>query len=350
MKKIESHIQYLLTKHDCVIVPGWGALVVQHTCARIEGDTIIPPCRWLSFNAMLNHNDGMLAHSIMQAEQCSYDVAMARINNQVAQWHEMLQQKGCVQWEGIGEYMTQPNTTMLFVESADSVVQAPLSVLPSISMMTLSQMAVAERTPYVADEDEEKPQGHIQWHQRVWHVAASVAAVIIFMLLVVTPPVDYNQPANDRASLISADLLVQTQEATNEHIVVACEETEEVMVVEENVVAETVLESHVEADIVAEVAPVKAAEVQRHVVADSDYLPRYILVIGSLSSYELAQQQIQQFHNEGITDAINVYESNGKYRLYIEGYDSIQQAQKRVDEMMAQPQRGILGVWICSTR
>ena len=75
-----QHIEYLLTRHDCVVVPGWGAWIVQSVSAVVAGNAApLPPRRWLSFNASLSHNDGMLAHSLMRAKGCGYDEAMAQI-------------------------------------------------------------------------------------------------------------------------------------------------------------------------------------------------------------------------------------------------------------------------------
>ena len=80
MNNVVRHIEYLLTRHDCVVVPGWGAWIVQSVSAAVIGNAApIPPRKWLSFNAALSHNDGMLAHSLMRAEGCSYDEAMAQI-------------------------------------------------------------------------------------------------------------------------------------------------------------------------------------------------------------------------------------------------------------------------------
>ena len=82
----------------------------------------------------------------------------------------------------------------------------------------------------------------------------------------------------------------------------------------------------------------------------SEVMPRYILVIGSLPTRSLAEKQIAEFKAMGVTDAISIYESNGKHRLYIEGYESIEHAQARVNYYNEQPNRLFAGIWICSTK
>lgn len=348
MNNIVSHIQYLLTQHDCVIVPGWGALVVQHAHAVIENDTMLPPRRWLSFNPMLKHNDAMLAHSLMRETKCSYDEAMLMINKQVSEWCEVLKSSGSVVWQGIGRYESQSGTTLLFAEDANSVVQAPLSTLQSLELVTLAEVDVVDTDDDCVEEEWVEMRTPMRWYHRVGATVASVAAIAILLLLVSTP-VDNIQPANDYAALVTSEILGLNTSAD------AVETTSlEEMVVEEadmtsvEVVDDVVAEVEEVVEAVAE-QPV-ASSVERNVVAGSEQLPRYILVIGSLSSYEGAQQQIAQFHREGVTDEIGIYESSGKYRLYIEGYNSMSQAQQRVDEITAQPQGAISGVWICSTK
>lgn len=348
MKNIVSHIQCLLTQHDCVIVPGWGALVVQHCNAVIENGTMLPPRRWLSFNPLLKHNDAMLAHSLMCEAKCSYDEAMLMINKQVSEWCDALTNDGAVVWQGVGRYESQSGSTLLFAEDANSVVQAPFSTFQPLELTTLADVATAQADDESVEEEWVEVRTPMRWYHRVGAAVASVAAIAILLLLVSTP-VDNIQPTNDYAALVSAELLgVGKPVADESHSPVTEGITEDTMPLQVEVVDNVVVADDIVAEAVAEQSAVMPVE--RNVVAGSEYLPRYILVIGSLSSYEGAEQQIAQFHREGVTDEIGIYESNGKYRLYIEGYNSIQQAQQRVDEITAQPQGTISGVWICSTK
>ena len=65
MFSIIEHIEYLISDHDCVVVPGLGAFIAQYIHAEIdlERGVILPPRRVLSFNAAVCHNDGVLAGS-----------------------------------------------------------------------------------------------------------------------------------------------------------------------------------------------------------------------------------------------------------------------------------------------
>ena len=77
MKNIFSHIAYLLTKHECVIIPGFGALVHSNVPAKdtMDEDIFSPPFILLGFNSELKHNDGILADSIKKEQKISYNEA-----------------------------------------------------------------------------------------------------------------------------------------------------------------------------------------------------------------------------------------------------------------------------------
>ncbi len=81
MISIIEHIEFLMTSNDCVVIPGWGALIAQHENAIInaEAHRISKPRRCISFNASVSHNDGLLAQSMVKREGVSYDEAMKEI-------------------------------------------------------------------------------------------------------------------------------------------------------------------------------------------------------------------------------------------------------------------------------
>ncbi len=343
MKSLQIHIEYLLTQHDCVVVPGWGAFVVQHSEASFDNSLCITaPRRWLSFNALLAHNDGILAHSVMNAEQCSYEAAMAYIGEQVSQWHNIVRQGNTVELEYIGSFRSQEDGSLLFAESNNAVVNSVLAMLPQIDMPMISDiLSVEEEDNNAATTEQEIT---ITWHRRAIQAIASVAAIVIFMLFIATP-VDNFQPVNDYAGLVSTEILTQQEVATNSDVSITQEEVvaaiESAAIEEETIVCDHTAETLNSANT--------ADETPLQVNIDTNTPPRYILVIGSLPTQELAQKQIAEFAEKGVSEHINIYEHNGRHRLYIDGYDTLSQAQERLDEINAQANSVFAGIWICST-
>lgn len=350
MKSLVQHIRYLLTQHDCVIVPGWGALVVQH-CAAEYGvnNTLLPPRRWLSFNPLLTHNDGMLAHSLMRAERCSYEEAILTITEQVTMWRNEMKSGKNVVWDRIGRYEYQDNGAILFAEADDVEVNASLSMLQPLSLTHLVDVL-----PALQDDDKESESAStatvITWRRQVWRAVASVAAIVVMMLCISTP-IDNYEASNDYASLVAGEILGYSTELQP---VADVEELAVFQSVEKQAVVDgeafSVAEAVVEEEDDKAIDVVARGNSSTAPILSSTTLPRYILVVGSLPTQSLAQKQIAEFQQSGIEDDIKIYESNGKYRLYIEGYDTMQQARKQLALLTSQTQSPFAGIWICATR
>ena len=69
---IFKEIYDLLYNNDCVIVPNFGAFVLKSKSAYIKKNEFFPPSKYVSFNAMLKDNDGLLAKHISGEKNISY--------------------------------------------------------------------------------------------------------------------------------------------------------------------------------------------------------------------------------------------------------------------------------------
>jgi len=84
MSQIVNHYLYLLIqKDDCVIVPNFGAFIVNKVPSFIEGTTIYPAGLELNFNKKLDYNDGQLINFIREKEQVDYNKATEIVANYV---------------------------------------------------------------------------------------------------------------------------------------------------------------------------------------------------------------------------------------------------------------------------
>ena len=101
---LDRHIEILLLKSDCVIVPGLGGFVASHVAARYDaGDKMfIPPLRTLGFNPKLSVNDSLLVQSYSDAYDMSYPDALARIEKEVEELRQHVQNAGSYELNDIG--------------------------------------------------------------------------------------------------------------------------------------------------------------------------------------------------------------------------------------------------------
>ena len=74
-------IQQLLLTNNCVIIPGFGAIIANYRPAEIRlfENKVVPPTKVLAFNKSLLNNDGLLCHAIMQRFAISYKEAEEKV-------------------------------------------------------------------------------------------------------------------------------------------------------------------------------------------------------------------------------------------------------------------------------
>ena len=90
--KLENYISDLLYRYECVIVPNFGGFVTNETSAKVNHFThsFYPPSKKITFNSHLKHNDGLLANYIASVENCSFNVAVTKIQSVVNKWKSTL--------------------------------------------------------------------------------------------------------------------------------------------------------------------------------------------------------------------------------------------------------------------
>ena len=104
MIELHRHIEILLLDSDCVIVPGFGGFMAHHVDAVYDNEdgTFLPPYRTIGFNSQLRLNDSLLAQSYIEAYDISYPEAMRRIEAEVDELREVLQNEGAYEFENLG--------------------------------------------------------------------------------------------------------------------------------------------------------------------------------------------------------------------------------------------------------
>lgn len=90
-RDISGQIRELLFRHDCVIVPGFGAFIGNYFPARTDRKDGLfePPSRKITFNRHLTGNDGLLIGHISSVMAVGYAGAREIVN----EWSEELRRK-----------------------------------------------------------------------------------------------------------------------------------------------------------------------------------------------------------------------------------------------------------------
>ena len=114
---LKSYIQDLLYRYDCVIVPGFGGFIANKVGAVIEGNTIYPPSKRISFNAQLNHNDGLFVNHVASIENITFNEANEKVADTVNEWKQQLAFQALT-IDGLGTLTTNSENQLVFEPNA----------------------------------------------------------------------------------------------------------------------------------------------------------------------------------------------------------------------------------------
>lgn len=103
-------------EHDCVIIPGFGALIGNYVPAHFDRVKSVfqPPSKQIGFNKRLNHNDGLLAGTISREKQIGYVDAKRILDEFVSGINKKIQKGEVLVFEGVGRFVTDKSKKISF--------------------------------------------------------------------------------------------------------------------------------------------------------------------------------------------------------------------------------------------
>ena len=118
---LANYINDLLYRYDCVIVPNFGGFVTNKIGAKVNDETqkFYPPKKQITFNTYLQHNDGLLANYVASNEKISFEEALQKIADTVADW-KILLEEGKVLIAEVGTLALNSNKQISFEPNPNS--------------------------------------------------------------------------------------------------------------------------------------------------------------------------------------------------------------------------------------
>jgi hypothetical protein len=279
---IIQHIQYLVSRHDCVILPGWGAIVAQHVPACVSDGILYPPVRKLGFNPAVNHNDGMLAHSVARREGISYDSAVAAVTAAIAKLRNLYDVAGLLALPRIGTLRRDSSGTMSFIPVADA---------KSIANIAFFELPVMEVVDNARQESASEAVVRLSGLRAFARGAAAVAAMIA-LGITLTTPVIVNRADTSFASVPAPK--VTAAKAVNLPLAAPADSTLFIAV-----------PNHADATDTLKLAPAPAA------VAAKALAPTFYLIVSSHANRAEANAYVAARPDEKLT----VFESDRRFRI-----------------------------------
>lgn len=111
-----QYIKELLYQQECVTLPGFGSFVTQNHPIGVNHFTgeFTPPSRSISFNRLIQENDGLLASYIAKREKISYAKALTELEQECIQWNKRLNNDALI-LPGIGEFSLNAENKLRFL-------------------------------------------------------------------------------------------------------------------------------------------------------------------------------------------------------------------------------------------
>ncbi|MCI1246809.1 MAG: SPOR domain-containing protein [Prevotella sp.] len=325
MIELQRHIEILLLNNDCVIIPGFGGFVAHHVEARYdEGDeTFLPPIRTIGFNPQLKMNDSFLVQSYAEAYDISYPEALERIENEVNELRQCLEEEGSYELNNIGvlylnedgNYAFEPCEAGLLtpdlyglgdfeMEPLNAVIQVPVKPVQPINRIEEKPAPAYTETPIekevtpveqeissTPEDDSQSKTIHIKV-SLLRNLAAACIAVIAFVLY--STPLGSNHDAHILKGNIDATMLtkIMPREVTSGTVLNLKKEKAEAAA----------------AKVRSEQAKELANKDNGKIAADDG--PYYCIVLASRVTLSNAKDYVGKLQSKGYSDA-RVYRHKG---------------------------------------
>lgn len=146
MIEINRHIEILLLSNDCVIVPGFGGFMAHHVDARYDGtdNMFLPPLRTVGFNPQLTMNDSLLVLSYVETYDMSYPEALRRIEDEVAEIRQTLENEGQYEVDNVGILSLNEDGNIEFEPYEAGILTPDFYGLGGFDMMPVAQLTAGE--------------------------------------------------------------------------------------------------------------------------------------------------------------------------------------------------------------
>ena len=350
MIELNRHIEILLLENECVIVPDFGGFMTHYVAARYEDDDLsfIPPLRTLGFNPQLRLNDSVLAQSYVEAYDISYPEAMRRIEEEVKELKDILNEEGSYVMNNLGTLTVNQEGNYAFEPYESGILSPELYGLNSFQFRKLKAGKTEEKaaanqvalpTPHeVAEQQEEEPalvafedtnetdnpSDELRIKMSWIRNTVAVAAAIIAFFLMSTP-------------VINSDLGTRTMSNLQGNIIYKLMPKDS-NVIPADPVKDTIPTKNVQTSPVS-----KKEDVALKTPVDSNHAKNYCVVIASQVRKSNAEDFVEQLHRQGYPEA-RVYIHKNVVRVLCGEYETEAEANSKKQKLNQKP--GFEEAWV----
>jgi cell division septation protein DedD len=350
MIELNRHIEILLLENECVIVPDFGGFMTHYVAARYDADdqSFIPPLRTLGFNPQLRLNDSVLAQSYVEAYDISYPEAMRKIEEEVKELKDILNEEGSYVMNNLGTLTVNQEGNYAFEPYESGILSPELYGLNSFQFQKLKAGKTEEKaaanqvalpTPHeVAEQQEEEPalvafedtnetdnpSDELRIKMSWIRNTVAVAAAIIAFFLMSTP-------------VINSDLGTRTMSHLQNNIIYKLMPKDS-NVIPADPVKDTIPTKNVQTSPVS-----KKEDTTPKQAEESANAKRYCVVVASQVRKSNAEDFVEQLHRQGYPEA-RIYIYKNVVRVLCGEYDTEAEANSKKQKLNQKP--GFEEAWV----
>ena len=316
---MENYIKELLFQHDCVIIPDFGGFVANIQSSKINKtqNLFSPPCKEISFNRDLKHNDGLLIGYVSRVKNIGFVDAKRLVDSFVKDLNIKLNKGKKVVIEDVGVLQMDKEKNIQFEPSNTINFLLDSYGLDHFNFDPLEEYDVTKR---IQKKFEERSPASLSRRRTLRRFAIAVPVVVALVLIPLkTNILDFNVDISSLNPFSKTEQVKPKTEST---------------VTEKPIIEKTDIEEPVKT--IPQQSPVSLPEKP---VADL----HYYIIAGSFLSENNARSMKNQLEGEGF-DPIVFKANNDFYRVGIKGYSSIDLAIKEMREM--RKKQGFEQVWV----
>lgn len=350
--ELERHIEILLLDNDCVIVPDLGGFMAHYSEAHYDDSDqmFLPPSRTLGFNPALKMNDSLLAQSYIEAYDISYPEALKRIEDEVNELRQHIENEGYYELNDIGVLRVNEYGNYEFEPCEAGILTPALYGLSSVEIDSLESIAPAfvetktrpvkietatdsetkeekarevKMTSSLFDEDDNDDKVHIRVSV-LRNIAA--AAIAIFAFFLISTPL--NNGSHKEMSMLNMNTETLTRILPKTTVQGVAEvkgiTAKELNKKEEKAIQKSEVEN-------LETSSSSVSENQE-VKPEEQNLPYYTIVLASHVSKKNAAAYVEKLHKAGFNEA-QVYSGRSTTRVIFNQYKSEAEAYGALHEM-----------------
>ncbi len=378
MSFIVEHIEYLIRRHDCIVMPGIGAIMVRNRAARFDNNNpslLLPPSRELAFNSALSESDGVLESSVARKAGVSFEAARRMVKEESESLLQQLRAFGELSLGHLGHLSVAEYGAILFtptpaaewdyryyglralrLQSVDAAVSTVRSAKAEGSAPSVAKLPAVE--PWHEDDVQQNQSPRRRISRNIVGIAASLAVIVTLAMFLLNPIKVEKEPLMASMAPINSEAVVETNVKPVEHHKSSVANTQQQPVEAKTTTAEkpqpvanvqpseqtkkleaTKVETQKVETTKAETTKVENAKTDKPKAVSARFNTEdpFCVVVASFPDSDQAERYIKEHSGKNL----GVLQQDGKYRIYAATGSSYEEATSQ------KALTGGNGAWIC---